>query len=210
MAVPPLLFVFLGSIRFVDRSLLRSLSSEDGFFEWVQAAAFLVAAVSSLLSARLLLRRARTLPAALFALLGLALVFALGEELAWGQRILGFSTPGSLAEMNEKQEVSLHNIESVTQWFTLAKIVIGLYGGLGAFALHWLRRRRSVDAIELFVVPTFLVSPFLIVMGMRLLRLTLLRHTVPMGYSELEELWLAIGMAAFAVHVIHRLRREEP
>jgi len=204
---PIVLFGLLGSIRFVDRELLRRLAEEDGLFEWIQAAAFLVAASASLGSAALLARRAERLPASLFALLALALLFALGEELAWGQRALGFSTPESLAAVNQKQEVSLHNISAITGWFSLAKLAIGVYGGLGALVLAWLRRRWNTTSIELYVVPLFLASPFLIVVGMHVLRHTVLGGKIPVGYAELEELWLATGMAAFTTHVCLLLRR---
>lgn len=43
----------------------------------------------------------------------LAIVFFVGggEEISWGQRILGFNTPEALSEINVQHEFSLHNIE---------------------------------------------------------------------------------------------------
>ena len=34
----------------------------------------------------------------------------MGEEISWGQRILGFGTPEVLMEINHQQEFNLHNI----------------------------------------------------------------------------------------------------
>ncbi len=41
---------------------------------------------------------------------GIAMAFAAGEEISWGQRIFGFSTPDFLADINDQQEFNLHNI----------------------------------------------------------------------------------------------------
>lgn len=37
-------------------------------------------------------------------------LFGAGEEVSWGQRIIGFETPESLKEINRQDEVTLHNI----------------------------------------------------------------------------------------------------
>jgi len=44
--------------------------------------------------------------------LGLALLFffGAGEEISWGQRIFGFKTPDSLAQVNKQDELNLHNL----------------------------------------------------------------------------------------------------
>jgi hypothetical protein len=47
-----------------------------------------------------------------FIYLGLALVFLFGagEEISWGQRILGFETPEELRAINEQEEFTVHNL----------------------------------------------------------------------------------------------------
>ena len=44
--------------------------------------------------------------------LGLALLFFFGsgEEISWGQRILGFQTPETLSQVNRQEEFNLHNL----------------------------------------------------------------------------------------------------
>jgi len=42
--------------------------------------------------------------------LGLLFIFGAGEEVSWGQRLIGFETPESLKEINKQDEVTLHNI----------------------------------------------------------------------------------------------------
>ena len=46
-----------------------------------------------------------------FLLLSIIFFVGFGEEISWGQRILNFDTPQSLAEVNVQHEFSFHNIE---------------------------------------------------------------------------------------------------
>ncbi len=45
-----------------------------------------------------------------YILVGLAMVFAAGEEVSWGQRVFGFATPDLLASVNEQNQFNVHNI----------------------------------------------------------------------------------------------------
>jgi hypothetical protein len=48
--------------------------------------------------------------------LGLSFLFfvAFGEEISWGQRIFGWSTPEELAKVNYQQETNIHNLDFFT------------------------------------------------------------------------------------------------
>jgi hypothetical protein len=50
-------------------------------------------------------------------MLGYALLFLFvgGEEISWGQRIIGVTTPESLAVINVQNEINLHNIDGIHQ-----------------------------------------------------------------------------------------------
>ncbi len=54
-----------------------------------------------------------TLRGAFLLLFGLALVFMAGEELSWGQRLLGFATPEAFVSLRRQREFNLHNVS----WF---------------------------------------------------------------------------------------------
>lgn len=72
--------------------------------------------------------------------LGALLLFGFGEEISWGQRIIGFDSPEYFQKNNKQWEVGIHNLEyrgfSLNQWifsFGLS-IVLGVYYLL----LRWL------------------------------------------------------------------------
>jgi len=90
---------------------------EDHYFELVGAFAFLVTSI--LFFYGFILAR-RTLDTSWVSLakkliyLGLALLFffGAGEEISWGQRILGFATPETLSQINRQEEFNLHNLSA--------------------------------------------------------------------------------------------------
>ena len=86
----------------------RALAREDYWIENLTTGFFLLA--SLLLFATTLLERS-FLRRCIYALGAIAMVFIAGEEISWGQRILGFTTPDFLLNLNIQHELNLHNIE---------------------------------------------------------------------------------------------------
>lgn len=82
------------------------VAAEDGLVEQLTAFAFLGAcgfAALCALRAQPLTRKWLPL------LLTVGFFLCFGEEISWGQRILGFTTPEAIAEHNVQGEVNLHN-----------------------------------------------------------------------------------------------------
>ena len=102
---------------------LYYMMGEFGVPEVMTAICFLGAAII----AGLVLRHHKhmTISAVLF-FAGLALFFFVcaGEEMSWGQHLLGFKTPEQIAEINEQGEFNLHNMDlehihpkDIVSWF---------------------------------------------------------------------------------------------
>lgn len=80
---------------------------EDKFVENFTAAAFLLSGII-LIAAALSGRRYFRSPA--YILGGAAMAFLAGEEISWGQRIIGFETPAFLETLNTRGEFNIHNL----------------------------------------------------------------------------------------------------
>ncbi len=96
-----------GCLAAVDVQLYRVLAREDGWAEYLTAILFFMTGLLLLvtaLSERSLVRRS------VYILAGIAFLFAAGEEISWGQRILGFGTPDFLMGLNDHGEFNAHNI----------------------------------------------------------------------------------------------------
>ncbi len=82
----------------------KALALEDSWAENLTAVFYFLAGVLLFVAARA--KRDRRW---LHVLGGIALVFVAGEEISWGQRVLGFGTPGFLHGVNEQEEFNIHN-----------------------------------------------------------------------------------------------------
>ncbi|WP_338153238.1 hypothetical protein [Pseudophaeobacter leonis] len=92
--------------RIFDQQTLDWLNVEDGVLEWLSALLLLLAS-----GLAVKLSRAMPIKAHRWMHVFMAVVFFVmfGEEISWGQRLLGFSTPEAMAQINVQNEVNLHN-----------------------------------------------------------------------------------------------------
>ena len=98
---------FFSALLAADTQTFGALSREDYWVENLTAVWFLLAGLLLFVTAwaeRSFLRRC------VYILGGMAMVFAAGEEISWGQRIFGFATPDFLMPLNAQQEFNVHNI----------------------------------------------------------------------------------------------------
>jgi hypothetical protein len=91
--------------------------------------------------------------------------FGFGEELSWGERILGFAPPESLAEANRQDEANLHNLELFSGsldpdrlfqvfWFGIGVVVPAV--SLWRPARSWLQ--RLIPILPLGLAPLFVLN----------------------------------------------------
>ena len=97
--------------------LVGVLIPEDHYFELIGAFSFLVTSVLFFYGfrvARKTLDKSWVSVMKQLVYLGLALLFffGAGEEISWGQRILGFETPATLSQVNRQEEFNLHNLSA--------------------------------------------------------------------------------------------------
>ena len=115
-----LLFILIPVLylpAYISDDYLLILTQEDGLYENVGALLFFFTAIAFfVLTAKPYLfvkpDGTKTIQEKWFFLLfGLLFLFACGEEISWGQRILNFSTPEAMEETNMQGEFNIHNLE---------------------------------------------------------------------------------------------------
>lgn len=128
------------------------LFREDGPFENGTTLCYAVSAVACIALA-MRARGHRSLQISLGCLAALFIVVG-GEEISWGQRLLGFGTPKELEAVNVQGEFTLHNIYSISL-FTYPALATTAMLLLVAPLLRGRSRRarRIFDALELPVAP---------------------------------------------------------
>lgn len=138
------------------------LVQEDGPVEWLTVGLFGAAAVSRLGAAW---RSRRVFDG----LVGLFCLFVAGEEISWGQRLLGFTPPDWFLESNFQQEANLHNFAAVFgRPGTVLAVLLAAYGVALPLAARWrgirpLMARLGATAPPAGAAPWFAVAAVLLV-----------------------------------------------
>lgn len=104
----------------MEPSIIAAMIPEDHYFEIVGASSLFLTSILFLYGfslARKTLDKTWVSLAKQLVYLGLAILFFIGagEEISWGQRILGFETPEAITQVNRQEEFNIHNL---TTWET--------------------------------------------------------------------------------------------
>jgi uncharacterized membrane protein YraQ (UPF0718 family) len=145
------LFVYTNLTRF------ESYIQEDGLIEWLTVLGLLAASVVSLYRA-IALYRHKPWPFFLTNfVLGILLFIAAGEEISWGQRVLGIQTPEYFKEHNLQAETNLHNLKIngiEVNRFVFSYLLIGvLVIYLGIFPILYRKSAAMKRAIDHWGIP---------------------------------------------------------
>jgi hypothetical protein len=143
----PLAYVVLA----MGNSIIAASVPEDHFFEIIGAFSLFVTSLLFLYGFRI---ARKSLDKTWISLikqliyLGLAFLFffGAGEEISWGQRIFGFETPESLAQVNKQDELNLHNLSVLenSKFFTADRM----------FDVFWFSFAVLTPAVAMFL-PAF-------------------------------------------------------
>jgi lipopolysaccharide exporter len=104
--------------------------------------------------------------------LGVLFLFAFGEEISWGQRILGIGTPESLGEANRQDELNLHNVDAL--------------GGVNVlFQLFWVGMGVVIPVVAMWRPARLWLERITPILPVALAPLFVLNQLLTRGFSEL-------------------------
>jgi hypothetical protein len=217
IAAVPILGSLAISATVLYPGLFQKVIEEDRLVEWLQFGLLLVASLLFAMVSVRLIRDGRTGRGVLYLLLAFGVFFVAGEEISWGQRILGLDTPENLAALNSQQEISVHNIYSLHAAFIYAVMLGAAYGSIAPLISLVLPEGRYSTPGRLLLPPLCLVPAFLVPFGYRLWRLIFrpdvysspgYRSYVITKFSEIGELCFYFALLVFAWLTLRRLRQE--
>jgi hypothetical protein len=205
----PIVGAVLIALLRLDKELYRFVLKEDGPVEWSQFACFLVACAAAAGIAARRLAAGHRVQGLVFLSVAAATFVLAGEEIAWGQRILGLTTPEVWRRINEQQEITIHNVGDVLDFLNVAMLAVGFFGFLMSVWGHLLGLDRWWDrAGTLFVPPLFLAPCFLMLFAYKAFRFVVWRESgfTITKYGEWFELCLGFALALFLVLNLRLLR----
>lgn len=136
LAFPPL-FALTGIAYVMSRAMNNEaftfhwMAQEDGCLEWLTAIALLSGAMVCWWRCWTLRHSHPSVFRYCTAIYGGVLLFGMGEEISWGQRVFGIETPEFLAEVNAQKETNLHNL--VVKGTSINKLIFGKILAVGLF-----------------------------------------------------------------------------
>jgi hypothetical protein len=192
----------------IYRPAYDRMLQEDYPVEWAQFACCLFICVVAFMSVRPSIRQRRWGLAGLLALLALGCFFLAGEEISWGQRVLGIATPEDFRS-NEQNEMNLHNFAGgfdPEAAFRQAQLLLSLV--LGGLAVNGRIRDLRPDSFWRIVSPPLCTLPlFLTMPAYRIYRLfTPGEVNFPVRLQEWAEACQYLGMAVAIACLYFALR----
>lgn len=208
--VPVLIVVlFVALMEFVPHALALQ-AREDGPIEALTALCFAAAGaafVYAALKAPMLRDPQVPWARAMTVCWAVLMVLCLGEEISWGQRILGIATPDSIAQVNTQSEINFHNIDEINnflggtyRWMSIYLILMGLgiplaamtkWGRLGFGYFHF---PISPWCYSILFLGAYVYGAYYRVW------FPVPDLQPPNAPTEIRELLLSIGSAFFALH----------
>ncbi len=211
----PILFCLAGVVAaLMGKSAYKAFTTEDGIAENIQVVMFVVAFVFSFNVMQNTVRRGQYFFAALYGILCVGLFFIIGEEISWGQRLLGWDTPQHIKAINKQDETNIHNIYVVGEtikWLHLVFAAFGTFMPLLVMRLERLQRYRKQLAM---LVPHYSMIPFFFIP----LLWRLFRNLVPVPkrfyfvvseYTEVIELVIASAIMLFLIFQYRQFSRKD-
>jgi len=146
-------------------------------------------------------------------LVTLGCVYMAGEEISWGQQLLGWETPEALQTLNDQQETNIHNISS---WFDQKpRLLLELWILAGGIYLPLRNRVAGIEYpagdVRYWFWPTPIVLPAALIAVLVKIpeRLENLFGWWPydfhVRYSELQEFYFAMFLMLYMLSIRKRL-----
>lgn len=176
----------------LQAGVYNALVREDSVLECLQFIAYVASTGLAAAASWRLWRTGRRGPGVLFFLFACCCFVAAGEEISWGQRVLGLGTPEELAAVNGQEELNVHDVAEVQSKFNVGLALASFYG----LAAPWLVRRPVLP-----VPPIALGGAFLAMVAYISARAAFSPHPGHelAKFSEWPETCFAVALAVFAL-----------
>jgi hypothetical protein len=191
-AVPAVVVIGAFALANAAPDRYDAMMQEDRAVEWATVVLF---GVAGIVRCYVALRSKRVFDF----LVGIFCVFVAGEEISWGQRLIGYTPPGVFLEHNTQQEANIHNFADVfgrPKWMLVA--ALAGYGLLLPTLQRAASTRRLLDRIGA-APPTLSIAAWIAVVIALLIWYPL---TFTGEWAELIAGWLFVASAPLSSRTV--------
>jgi hypothetical protein len=202
-----------------DVGAYRVFIDEDGFVEYASACLWFLAAIFALISL-FIDRRMFKVKSSVYIVLIIFFFVCGGEEISWGQRIIGFEGPEIVTALNKQNEMNIHDIGSISVFANTFFIISLVF----FFILPFIQKKYAEFKIYLnyYNVPIFTpVMTYIfavglitwIIIGIRFGTLGFHPFSAWGFYTQMDdeiyELFAAYSFFSFSIiNFVHRIKNE--
>ena len=196
----------------LGKEAYKWFTEEDGFCEDGQVVFWFLTLCMSVAMARRLWLDGERFIAGLPVGRCFCVFFLMGEEISWGQHIIGWQTPSDYAALNKLAGTNVHNIYDVGRTFKWVYLMVAAYGAVTPLAIWrsaFLRKYRSRLSL---VIPHYTLVPYFLLPMVWKVYANLVDppkslYFVVEKYSEVMELVLAMAFFLFMVFQLRTRRK---
>lgn len=206
-------FALMFALKLHSETIFYEINKEDSLVEYATMVGYLVITLFGYKSLRILLKSKslnkyiKWLYCGIYVIVIIGSFLVAGEEISWGERIIGFQAPQSVTEKNTQSEFNIHNNFAIFGYVYYAYSLVALYG-IVAFLVHkvfkhFFPNKFITRLLYFFAPPPYLITFFIpmFIYSILYIYLTLAElfeiHYIFNRWEEFTELILASGLAAF-------------
>lgn len=200
-------FGLMFALKIHSETIFYEITKEDSLVEYATMIGYLVITFLGYKSLRILLRSTslkkytKWLYGGIYIVVILGSFLVAGEEISWGERIIGFQAPQSVTEKNTQSEFNIHNNFAVFGYVYYAYGLVALYGTVALVIQRGLAKIIPVKTITKFLyffAPPFQTFSFFLPMLIFIILRFYFGNTHTLNqWEEFTELVLVIGLALF-------------
>ena len=215
MLTIPFLIALSGAVAaLLGKEAYKLFTREDGIAETLQVLCWIGSLVLALNIIRNYGKSGNRAITTLYIVLAVGIFFMIGEEISWGQRMFGWETPESYAQINKQEETNLHNIYGIGYTFKWLHLLVAAYGVFMPLLLLRSRKLQPYREELSMLVPHYTLVPFFFLpFAWRLYRNLFPApedfYFVVSEYSEVMELVLVSGILLFLLFQKRWLAKKE-
>jgi hypothetical protein len=211
----PVIFCLMGVVAaLMGKNAYKAFTTEDGIAENIQVLMFVIAFVYCLRVVHKKANQREYLFAALYGILCVGLFFVIGEELSWGQRLIGWDTPENMRMANKQDETNIHNLHGVGDTIKWLHLVFAAYGVFMPLIVARMKGLQRYSKQISMVVPHYSLIPFFLIpllwrLFRNLVEVPKRFYFVVSEYTEVIELVIAGAILFFVIYQYQQVSRKD-
>ena len=147
-------------------------------------------------------------------MIALGTVYFAGEELSWGQHLLGWQTPAEWSALNDQKETNLHNTHAIFDQVPRLLLTLAMLGGgvIIPIVLRWKQIRLNTSGVLYWLLPTWICLPtVLCLLPIKLIEFFVEQNHLPeslnISSGQTKEAFIALFIMFYALSFQRRLRQ---